>query len=99
MNLLDATQSVSVITNEFMTDIGTARLLDAVKYVAGIGAGTQPNALDMMNVRGFQSYGATLDGFSQFNWVNQDPVIVERIEVVKGPNAILAPQGASRGSG
>jgi len=97
MNLMDSTQSISVVTNEFMTDIGTTRLLDAVKYVAGIGAGTQPNALDMMNVRGFQSYGATLDGFSQFNWVNQDPVIVERIEVVKGPNAILAPQGLPGG--
>jgi len=97
MNLMDSTQSISVVTNEFMTDIGTDRLLDAVKYVAGIGASTQPHALDVMNVRGFQNYGATIDGFSQFNWVNQDPIIVDRIEVVKGPNAIIAPQGLPGG--
>jgi len=97
MNLMDTTQSISVVTNEFMSDLGTDRLLDAVKYVAGIGAGTQPNALDMMIIRGFHSYGATLDGFNQFNWVNQDPIVVERIEVVKGPNAIIAPQGLPGG--
>jgi len=97
MNLMDSTQSISVVTNEFMTDVGTARLLDAVKYVAGIGASTQPHALDTMNVRGFQNHGATFDGFSQFNWVNQDPIVVERIEVVKGPNAIIAPQGLPGG--
>ncbi|KXU34998.1 hypothetical protein AXK11_07480 [Cephaloticoccus primus] len=97
MDLMDSTQSISVVTNEFMQDIGTDRLLDAVKYVAGIGASTQPNALDAMNVRGFTNYGATIDGFSQFNWVNQDPIVVERIEIVKGPNAIIAPQGLPGG--
>jgi len=97
MDLMDYTQSVSVVTNEFMSDIGTARLLDAVKYVAGIGASTHTNALDVMNVRGFQSLGATIDGFNQFNWINQDPIITERIEVVKGPNAIIAPQGLPGG--
>jgi len=97
MNLIDATQSISVITNEFLTDIDTARLNDAMKYVAGISSNAQPNALDIMSVRGFVSLGATLDGFSQFNWINQDPIIIDRIEVVKGPNAILAPQGLPSG--
>jgi len=97
MDLMDSTQSISVVTNEFISDVGTARLLDAVKYVAGVGASTQPNALDVMNVRGFRSYGATIDGFNQFSMLNQDPSIVERIEVVKGPNAILAPQGLPGG--
>jgi len=97
MNLIDSTQSISVVTNEFMTDIGTARLNDAMKYVAGISSNAQPNALDIMSVRGFVSLGATLDGFNQFNWINQDPIIIDRIEVVKGPNAILAPQGLPGG--
>jgi len=95
MDLMDSTQSISVITNEFMQDIGTAHLHDAMKYVAGINA--EPSALDTMNVRGFVSQGATLDGFSQFNWVNQDPIVIDRIEVVKGPNAIIAPQGRPGG--
>jgi len=98
MDLMDSTQSISVVTNEFMQDIGTGRLMDAVKYVAGVSESNNPSALDRMNVRGFMNVGgATLDGFNQFNWTNQDPIIVERIEVVKGPNAILAPQGLPGG--
>jgi len=97
MDLMDATQGISVVTNEFMQDIGASRLLDALKYSAGIGESYIPSALDLMNVRGFLNGGATLDGFSQFNWVNQDPIVVDRIEIVKGPNAILAPQGLPGG--
>jgi len=97
MDLMDSTQSISVVTNEFMQDVGTGRLLDALKYMSGIGESYIPSALDLMNVRGFMNGGATLDGFSQFNWVNQDPIIVDRIEIVKGPNSILAPQGLPGG--
>ncbi|KXU37123.1 hypothetical protein AXK11_02810 [Cephaloticoccus primus] len=98
MDLMDSTQSISVVTNEFMSDIGTARLLDATKYVAGISSmGGFQLLMDVMNVRGFSDYDLTIDGFSQFSLSNQDPIIVERIEIVKGPNAILAPQGLPGG--
>jgi len=98
MDLMEATQGISVITNEFMADIGTGRILDAVKYVAGVGASHDPNAMDTMNVRGFQSIGSsTLDGFTQNNISNSDPIIIDRIEVLKGPNAILSPQGLPGG--
>jgi len=93
MDLMDSTQSISVVTNEFMQDVGTGRVSDAVKYVAGVNANNNLNAFDGMFSRGFWIAGATVDGFYQFNWINQEPVIVERMEVVKGPNAILAPQG------
>jgi len=93
MDLMEATQGISVVTNEFMTDVGTGRILDAVKYVAGVGASHDPNAMDTMNVRGFQSIGSsTLDGFTQNNISNSDPIIIDRIEVLKGPNAILSPK-------
>jgi len=98
MNLMDSTQSISVVTSEFMQDIGTARLTDAIKYVAGLSnQGGFPLLMDVMNVRGFSDYDLTLDGFAQFSLANQDPIIVERIEFVKGPNAILAPQGLPGG--
>jgi len=96
MDLMDSTQSVSVLTNEFMNDVGTTRVHDAVKYVAGIDANNNDIGNDMF-VRGFQSFGVTLDGFYQMNWTNQEPAVIERIEVVKGPNAILAPQGLPGG--
>jgi len=97
MDLMDSTQSISVVTNEFMQDVGTSRMLDAAKYVSGIGEGGDPNAMDTNTVRGFLNQGATIDGLSRFNWANQDPIVVERIEVVKGPNSILAPQGLPGG--
>jgi len=98
MNLMDSTQSVSVLTNEFLGDIDTSQLLDAVKYVAGVSGGTNPNIMDQMTVRGFGEAGrATIDGFGQSIAVNQDPITIERLEVVKGPNAILAPQGLPGG--
>jgi len=98
MDLMEATQGISVVTNEFMTDIGTTRILDAVKYVAGVSINNQPTSMDTMNVRGFQSFGnSTVDGFTQYNESTLDPIIVERIEVLKGPNAILSPQGLPGG--
>jgi len=98
MNLMNSTQSISVLTNEFLGDIDTTRLLDAVKYVAGVSVSNNPNTNDIMNIRGFQGWGrATIDGFTQRILVNQDPIIIERIEIVKGPNAILAPQGLPGG--
>jgi len=90
---MDSSQSISVITGEFMQDVGTARLSDAAKYVGGISPSNLPLLMDGMNIRGFRAQGVTLDGFTQFNLVNQDPIIVDRMEVVKGPNAILSPQG------
>jgi len=98
MDLMEATQGISVVTNEFMQDIGTGRIMDAVKYVAGVSSSHDPNAMDTMNVRGFQSIGGTtIDGFTRFNWFNLDPIVIDRIEVVKGPNAILSPQGLPGG--
>jgi len=79
-----------------MNDVGTTRVHDAVKYVAGIDANNNDTE-NVMFVRGFQAFGITLDGFFQMNWTNQEPAIIDRIEVVKGPNAILAPQGRPGG--
>jgi len=97
MDLMDSTQSISVVTNEFMQDVGTGRVADVVKYVAGVQTNSDLKTFDSMSIRGYASFGTTLDGFYQFNWSNQDPIIIERIEVVKGPNAILAPLGNTGG--
>jgi iron complex outermembrane receptor protein len=96
--LMDSTQHVSVITRDLMDDVGAGRLLDAAKYSAGVSEATLPNAQDRTNIRGFQIDGVTLDGFSYFSFAQLDPVVVDRIEVVKGPNAILAPQGIPGGT-
>ncbi|HEY4246474.1 MAG TPA: TonB-dependent receptor plug domain-containing protein [Lacunisphaera sp.] len=92
MSLMDSPQSITVITHELMDDVGALRLLDAAKYSGAVSESTIPNAQDRTNIRGFQTDGATIDGFNFFAFSNVDPVIADRLEIVKGPNAILSPQ-------
>lgn len=92
VSLMDSPQSITVVTRELVDDVGATRLLDAAKYAASISESTIPNAQDRTNIRGFQTDGATIDGFNYFTFSNLDPVIVDRLEIVKGPNAILSPQ-------
>jgi iron complex outermembrane receptor protein len=92
VSLMDATQSITVITHELVEDVGALRLLDAAKYSGSISESTIPNAQDRTNVRGFQTDGATIDGFNFFSFSNVDPVLIDRLEIVKGPNPILSPQ-------
>ena len=96
--LFDSTQSISVVTRDLIEDISAGRVVEAAKYVAGVYESTIPNAQDRTTIRGFQNDGATVDGFSYFSFANVDPVLVDRIEVVKGPNAIMAPQGLPGGT-
>lgn len=98
VELFESTQSVSVVTRDLIEDIGAGRVVDAAKYVAGVYESTIPNAQDRTTIRGFQNDGATIDGFSYFSFANVDPVLIDRIEVVKGPNAIMAPQGIPGGT-
>lgn len=98
VNLLDSVQSVSVITPELIEDTGASRVLDAAKYVSGITESTIPNGLDRITIRGFQTNGQTVDGFTSLSQANLDPVFIDRLEVVKGPNAILAPSGVPGGT-
>jgi iron complex outermembrane recepter protein len=97
LNIMDSSQNVSVITSEMLTDVAAGRILDATRYIAGISESTLPNAQDRTNVRGFQADGHTVDGFTYGGFLSLDPAIVDRIEVVKGPNSILAPQPTSPG--
>jgi iron complex outermembrane receptor protein len=98
VSLFDAQQSVSVLTREFVEDVGAGRTLDVAKYISGITESTVPNGLDRVMIRGFQSDGHIVDGFRSTSQANFDPAVVDRIEVVKGPNAIIAPTGIPGGT-
>ena len=101
-DIMDSSQSVSVITEEMIEDIAPGRIVEVAQYVAGITDSTLPTAWERTNIRGFQSDGRTVDGitygtFPTYGFQNMDPAIIERIEIVKGPNSILAPQPTSPG--
>ncbi len=98
VNIFDSSQNISVIGSELIGDVGAGRVLDAVKYVPGITESTIPNGLDRITIRGFQTDSRTFDGITSSAQSNFDPFLVDRIEVVKGPNAILSPAGIPGGT-
>lgn len=99
--LLDTPSSISVITREMMDDLAPSRVFDATRYVAGVQEGRGIQFQDRMIIRGFETQNGarTVDNFLQSaDADNIEESIIDRIEVTKGPNAILSPAGAPGGS-
>ncbi|TAL24090.1 MAG: TonB-dependent siderophore receptor [Aquabacterium sp.] len=92
--LLDTPVSVQTVSRELMDDQRTLTVKDAVANVSGVFAAHGPdgNTMDAFVVRGFQldSYGATYqDGVKDFSRSPKETAGLERIEVLKGPAAIM----------
>ena len=99
--LLDTASSISVITRDMMDDIGPSRVFDVTRYVAGVQEGRGVQFQDRMIIRGFETQAGarTVDNFLQSaDSDNIVEAVIDRIEVSKGPNAILSPSGAPGGS-
>jgi iron complex outermembrane recepter protein len=99
--LIDTASSISVITRDMLDDIGPNRVFDATRYVAGVQEGRGIQFQDRMIIRGFESQAGarTVDNFLQS--ADSDNIVesvIDRIEVSKGPNAILSPSGAPGGA-
>ena len=97
----DVPQTLSVVTQDLIADAMSFRMLDAAKYVTPVVESTLPFGGDRYMIRGFQVSQEFIDGsvisggsgysmsIPQFN--------IDRIEVIKGPNAILVPGGSPGG--
>ena len=87
--------SISVMTSEFLSDIGATDLLEASAYM--IGGGYAPSA--WVDFRGFNFRGirAPITFRNMFSWFSvNDNFSTDRIDVVRGPNSLLfgiAPAG------
>jgi len=97
-NIMDTPTTVTVLTSDFINDVGVARVLDVAKFVAGVSEARLPSAQDRLAIRGFEITGRRVDGFSTSDLANYDHGGIERIEVVKGPDALLHPSGAPGGT-
>ncbi|KXU34651.1 hypothetical protein AXK11_07935 [Cephaloticoccus primus] len=100
--LIDTPTTINVITSEFMDDIGAASITDAIMYVSGVGPAPMSGLAglrDDVMIRGFQAHMRTIDGFVGFGsfQASIDPAVIERAEVLKGPNEFLVPQGEPGG--
>ncbi|MFZ5496985.1 MAG: TonB-dependent siderophore receptor [Verrucomicrobiota bacterium] len=99
--LLDTPSTISVITRDMMDDLAPSRVFDVTRYIAGVQEGRGLQFQDRMIIRGFETqFGArTVDNFLQPSDAdNIEESVIDRIEVTKGPNAILSPSGAPGGS-
>lgn len=101
MDIQDIPQTVSVVTSEFLQDTMSFRLLDAAKYVTPVVESTLPYGGDRYMTRGFQVShefidGAEISGQDGYS-MSLAPYNIERVEIIKGPNAILVPGGSPGG--
>jgi len=101
MSILDIPQTVSVITSDFLQDSMSVRMLDAAKYVTPVVESTLPIGGDRYTIRGFQVSHEFIDGMvisgEDGYSMSLAPYNIDRIEIIKGPNAILVPGGAPGG--
>lgn len=106
--LAETTQSVSVIAREELDARGVQNLNEAMRYVAGVALESSgiDNRVDDFRIRGFDagswSNNVTIDGMrapqgSQWNRTMVDSWNLERVEVLKGPSAVMYGQVAPGG--
>ncbi|HLP03175.1 MAG TPA: TonB-dependent receptor plug domain-containing protein [Opitutaceae bacterium] len=100
-SIQDIPQTISVITSEFLRDSLGARMLDAAKYVTPISESTLAYGADRYTIRGFAVSHEFIDGMeisgADGYSMSLAPYNIERVEILKGPNAILVPGGSPGG--
>ena len=91
-DLIDVPQSVSIVTRDLMDSQQVRTIADAVRNVSGVQYIDGSDSLPVFQIRGFTTSNGMTDGMPNSFAASGDypPVIgVERIEVLKGPEAIL----------
>ena len=107
-SIAETPQSVSVIAREELDARGVQNLNDAMRYVAGVALESTgiDNRVDDFRIRGFDagswSNNVTIDGMrapqgSQWNRTMVDSWNLDRVEVLKGPSAVMYGQVAPGG--
>lgn len=86
----DISQTVIVLTEQFLSDVVPGEQFDALKYISGVSVAS--NSGDNFTFRGYTLGGAFADGLpdvqNQSN-IGAEPFMYERLEVFKGPSALV----------
>jgi iron complex outermembrane receptor protein len=100
----DLPASVSIITQEMMQLRGLRTAVEAVEAAVGMTGGTQFGSIPSYSTRGFGGNNVSIlrDGIRQ-NTASQssrtvDSFILDRIEVLKGPDGLMYGEGAIGGA-
>ncbi len=96
--LRDIPQTVNVVPEELMRDQAARSMQDALRNVPGIGLSHGDGQRDQVTIRGFSAIADQFaDGLRDDALYFRDLSNIERIEVIKGPAAVLYGRGSSGG--
>jgi catecholate siderophore receptor len=96
--LRDTPQSISVMTNERLKDQSMASIGDVVNYIPGVLSHQGENNRDQIVIRGVSSSADFfLNGVRDDVQYYRDLYNVDRVEVLKGPNAMVFGRGGGGG--
>jgi catecholate siderophore receptor len=96
--LRDVPQAVTVVTKELMQDQLMTSVADVVRYIPGISAHQGENNRDQVIIRGNSSSADFfLDGVRDDVQYYRDLYNLERVEALKGPNAMIFGRGGGGG--
>jgi catecholate siderophore receptor len=96
--LRDVPQSITVVTNEQIQDQMMTSIGDVVRYVPGVTASQGENNRDQLVIRGNStSADFFLDGVRDDVQYYRDVYNLDRVEALKGPNAMIFGRGGAGG--
>lgn len=96
--LRDVPQTVNVIPQQVMRDQAARSMEDTLRFIHGVGLSHGDGQRDQVTIRGFSAIGDQfIDGLRDDALYFRDLSNIERIEVIKGPAAVLYGRGSSGG--
>ncbi len=96
--LRDIPQAINVVSAALLNDQGARSLEDALRNVPGVGASHGDGQRDQVTIRGFSAISDQfVDGMRDDALYFRDLSNIERVEVLKGPAAVLYGRGSSGG--
>lgn len=96
--LINVPQAVSVMTRQQVEDIGAQKLEDVVRYIPGVNWHQGENNRDQVIIRGQSSTADFfVNGMRDDGQVFRDLYNAERVEILKGPNAMIFGRGGGGG--
>lgn len=97
--LVDVPQSIAVVSREQLDDQGMLSLGEALRYVPGVVLGQGEGHRDQVNLRGQNSSADFfIDGIRDDAQYYRPLYNIERIEVLKGANAMIFGRGGGGGA-
>ncbi len=97
-NLRDVPQSIAIVSHEQITDQSMKSVADIVTYVPGISSHQGENNRDQLVIRGVASSADFfLNGVRDDVQYYRDLYNLDRVEILKGPNAMIFGRGGGGG--